>query len=420
MGAFEKIQLTNVWEILLCMCISISILIFIFIFFRPPAKATGPVAQLMWRSHPPRRPDVLNQPHPLRPRRNQPPNLCPSINGWITRSGNCMCCSCWTACQCSTSWTWNFSVMSLRSITYTAHVWNCLLTWCCGSSNLRWFSQRPTASLTWMLGIVRFKRIVRILWLALRPESNWTLAETMAPCHQMTGVCFMVMCGISMLLLLNTSSASFHWGDNLLLNAAVADINKRASSKFKSLQYFVIRFPRILSPLGNKENEHQLMDKLQMQFLHYQVAPLPDGVAGKRIDEAWHELSKDPSYDLLSQVMLGILVLPHSNADSERVFSVVRKNHTDFRPTTSRKLLESTLVLKTDCQAKNVSCFQQRFSQELLKKAKSATYVALGKQWFCRDNLALWVCFNCSLYFSSKFLVEKWYRCRGTIKINVD
>jgi hypothetical protein len=46
-------------------------------------------------------------------------------------------------------------------------------------------------------------------------------------------------------------------------------------------------------------------------------------------------------------LMLGILVIPHSNADSERIFSQVRKNRTEIRPNLSVSTLSSLMVLKT-------------------------------------------------------------------------
>ena len=72
--------------------------------------------------------------------------------------------------------------------------------------------------------------------------------------------------------------------------------------------------------------------------------------------------------------MITILVVPHSNADAERVFSLVRKNDTDFRPNLGVDLLESILVIKIDNLAKGIPCYKNTFSSKFLKRAKSSTY----------------------------------------------
>ena len=75
--------------------------------------------------------------------------------------------------------------------------------------------------------------------------------------------------------------------------------------------------------------------------------------------------------------MLGLLVIPHSNGECERIFSQVRKIKTDFRASMSDDSLEKLLILKS---AKNTKCYEETFSQEFLKKAKSATYANLNAQ----------------------------------------
>ena len=81
--------------------------------------------------------------------------------------------------------------------------------------------------------------------------------------------------------------------------------------------YFVERFPAIMPDEATE-------DQLETEFLKYQVDPLPGIDCSKRIDECWHNVgqiksldSSQPRYGLLSHVMLSILMIPHSNADSE-------------------------------------------------------------------------------------------------------
>ena len=57
-----------------------------------------------------------------------------------------------------------------------------------------------------------------------------------------------------------------------------------------------------------------------------------------RMDIIWQYLSTlksgdgRPRFKRLSKIAMLVLTIPHSNADEERVFSMVRKNKTPFRP----------------------------------------------------------------------------------------
>ena len=68
-----------------------------------------------------------------------------------------------------------------------------------------------------------------------------------------------------------------------------------------------------------------------------------------------------------------VLIIPHSNAEEERVFSMVRKNKTAFRPALDPKgTLSSILTIKL---AHTEAAHQFEPNKELLKTAKSATRV---------------------------------------------
>ena len=95
-----------------------------------------------------------------------------------------------------------------------------------------------------------------------------------------------------------------------------------------------------------------------------------------RMDQIWHYLASmkdaDESFKFsrLANVAKLVLVLPHSNAQEERVFSMVRKNKTAFRPSLDPKgTLSCILTIK-------LSNIDHSFepNKETLKKAKSATY----------------------------------------------
>ena len=65
-----------------------------------------------------------------------------------------------------------------------------------------------------------------------------------------------------------------------------------------------------------------------------------------------------------------VLIIPHSNAEEERIFSMVRKNKTSFRPNLDPNgTLSSILKLAND---KPTHAFQS--PSTMVKKAKSATW----------------------------------------------
>ncbi|MGH0176637.1 UNVERIFIED_CONTAM: hypothetical protein FKN15_073136, partial [Acipenser sinensis] len=68
-----------------------------------------------------------------------------------------------------------------------------------------------------------------------------------------------------------------------------------------------------------------------------------------------------------------ILVIFHSNADCERVFSLETKNKTQHRASLSTDMLRSLVTHKVMMSAKQQVCHTQTFSDTLLRKAKSAT-----------------------------------------------
>ena len=90
-----------------------------------------------------------------------------------------------------------------------------------------------------------------------------------------------------------------------------------------------------------------------------------------RIDMIWGSLQeKLPN---LSKVALAVLTIPHSNAGEERVFSMIRKNKTDFRSNLDlRKSLSSIMTIKMNKLANLLPCHRFKPSNSLLTKCKAA------------------------------------------------
>lgn len=123
------------------------------------------------------------------------------------------------------------------------------------------------------------------------------------------------------------------------------------------------------------------MDQLEDEFRLYQSFSFEEAILRKRIDEAWREIGQlkrgcQPIFSNLSAVMLGILVVFHSNADCERIFSLVGKNKTQYRANMGTDLVSALVTRKVCMAAKGTVCHMENFSDALLRKAKSAGYEA--------------------------------------------
>ena len=68
-----------------------------------------------------------------------------------------------------------------------------------------------------------------------------------------------------------------------------------------------------------------------------------------------------------------ILSISHSNAEDERIFSVVSKNATEFRANLSTPVLSDSLTTKIFWQAAGIPCHRRELKNELLEKCKKAT-----------------------------------------------
>ena len=93
----------------------------------------------------------------------------------------------------------------------------------------------------------------------------------------------------------------------------------------------------------------------------------------------WWEVGKIKAFDgkeLLTKLMAGLLSIPVSNADSERGFSILRKIHTDQRPSLKQDTSIALMTMKFNAYN---DCYDSSFSDELLTKCKKATVNAVKK-----------------------------------------
>lgn len=139
---------------------------------------------------------------------------------------------------------------------------------------------------------------------------------------------------------LNDIKHNFPHDDEVVKNAIILDVTKRASVDNTNLSVLLERFPGLV--------EEDELTALENEFLEYQFLSdheLPDTsivmadgtLMNRRVDEIWNEISQmknlvtgQERFPILGKFMAGLLVIPHSNAGCERLFSMVRKNRTEL------------------------------------------------------------------------------------------
>lgn len=173
--------------------------------------------------------------------------------------------------------------------------------------------------------------------------------------------------------------------DETLKHAKFVNFAQREHCSFDDVEFFVTRYPTLLS-LSAPE-----LEMMQEEFIEYQLlehSNIPDSVweeaklkddsdqaSAFRMDVIWGYLSSlkltngTLKFGRISKVAKIVLVLPHSNAGEERVFSLVRKNKTSSRP--SLKVDGTLASLLTIKMSLNQTSFEP--PKELLKSAKKAT-----------------------------------------------
>ena len=142
---------------------------------------------------------------------------------------------------------------------------------------------------------------------------------------------------------------------------------------FASLKYFLDRF------LYLAQNIEQV-GQLRQQFEIYKISPFSDRILKeKRCDKQWAMIgdvtNKDGTkpFKKLSEIILAILTIFHSNADCERIFSSVRKVKTELRGKLSVDSISSILVQKQLQGGRQIKCYEYNPCDALLVRCKKST-----------------------------------------------
>ena len=183
---------------------------------------------------------------------------------------------------------------------------------------------------------------------------------------------------------------AFSFNDETIINANWVDIKDRCHAKADSVLHFVEKFQHILNFTEDQLNIFSeefidyacLSDKIMPTHIwkdaeevnkqrdDSEKAYYMDDVLRAFLSELKFPGTGSLRFKLLSKVARLVLVLPHSNASSEIIFSLVKKNKTVFRPSLSMdKTLGSVLSVRTN---QKVPCYKFQPPPSLLKKAKKA------------------------------------------------
>lgn len=175
--------------------------------------------------------------------------------------------------------------------------------------------------------------------------------------------------------------SNFPLEHEVLKHAEVGDVSKRASATFSSIRFFIKKF-KVLVLVEDGESCDRAIDMLECEFNSYCVEDFPPDFLLQTSVEQWFSMANfvdslgKKKFRKLSYFMLGLLTIPHSNCECERIFSQVRKNKTDFRGSLSTDMLSGLLIVKSN----GTPCYDSEFSQEFLKRAKAATKEAVKPQ----------------------------------------
>ena len=179
------------------------------------------------------------------------------------------------------------------------------------------------------------------------------------------------------------------FNDELLQSSAFVNMTNRLEADFSHVSYFVQRFNRLL-PFSSIQSQEQLYSEFcDYQTIQDTIIPLhvwnsakvleKDEVEYHRMDILWGYLgtlkdsvTSQPRFFMLSKVAKLVLTIPHSNADEERVFSLIRQNKTDSRNSLSLDgTLSSILTVKMACEE---PCYKYEPTVDVVKKSKTVTW----------------------------------------------
>ena len=180
--------------------------------------------------------------------------------------------------------------------------------------------------------------------------------------------------------------------DDVIINSQWINFFQRSEAKFSQVKYFINKFPFLaetpseMDVLRDEFDDYKTMKDDEIDFESSSVDIEYRDIYGNLVKKKDYEMDKiwgligqlkSPTsqstlrFFLLTRVASAVLIIPHSNADEERVFSSVRKDKTSFRASLD---LDRTLSSLLICQLNNDgNCLTYEPSREVILKSKKVT-----------------------------------------------
>lgn len=147
--------------------------------------------------------------------------------------------------------------------------------------------------------------------------------------------------------------------DDVLKNISILDPAEKSSGNWQKMEVLIKRFPNVIS-----EDE---VDTINAEFICYSLwEPSPTEVLDtENIDLYWSEVGKNKQFLTLGKFAKAMLILPHSNAEVERVFSTLTLIKTAHRTSLGSPMLNALMHCST---RKNASVFAP--TNDMRRKAR--------------------------------------------------
>ena len=179
--------------------------------------------------------------------------------------------------------------------------------------------------------------------------------------------------------------------EELIQNTVWINVPQRIEAEWQNVEFFYNRFHAIfheipVDPLFEEFFDYQSLTNSDIGEDVWQAAEVVDAIEGGtevfhyRVDILWWYIGhmKQPGssakrFQHLTRIAEAVLVIPHSNAEEERLFSIVRKNKTDSRSCLGLEgTLSNILALKLAYPEELTPCYKFRPSDDLLESSKKA------------------------------------------------
>ncbi|CAC5413355.1 KCNT1 [Mytilus coruscus] len=184
----------------------------------------------------------------------------------------------------------------------------------------------------------------------------------------------------------STMIAKFPFKDKVLQTIAYLNPDTRQNVSPEDVASLSDRFLS-LSP----DQKSQLEDQASDYILSPKSDLPPYDKENTTMNQFWQSMAQrkipsgQPQFDLLFQLSKVMLTIPHSNADTERTFSMLKKIQTDSRDNLESKTIHSLLSIKIN---NYTDCYLYKPEPSLVKAAKSActSYHVCGIQHLQRGG----------------------------------